>query len=179
MANALPIFFVIAAGLCLSLVLLAIWQSLRGVMVRSPGSAVGSTPRDPKRERLLHEKQELLTAIRDVRMEHELGKVSDSDFERLEQNYRSRARDVLRELEEQIAPHRPAAKQLLDQALGLRSGASPAGPSGLLAVDAPISPKTEGSSLATGTCMRCKTRNDIDAVFCKKCGERLRAEGRT
>src|SRR5688500_3783774 len=104
MANALPMVFVVAAGVCLSLVLLWLWHSLRGLLIRD--DAAGTMPHAADRERLLHEKQELLTAIRDVRQEHDLGKVSDADFARLEQGYRGRARDVLRELEEQLGPYR-------------------------------------------------------------------------
>lgn len=167
MADALPMVFVIAAGLCLSLVLLALWHSLRGLLVRG-GGPVGSAPRIANRERLLHEKQELLTAIRDVRQEHDLGKVSDADFARLEQGYRARAREVLRELEEQLSPYRASAEQLIEKALG---GALPATSSAVAspAVEAP-------PVLASGVCSRCKTSNDRDAVFCKKCGERISRE---
>lgn len=175
MANALPMFFVIAGGLCLCLVLLAFWNSLRSLLIR--GGGAGSTPREAHRAQLLHEKQELLTAIRDVRLEHELGKVSDEDFARLEQQYRARARDVLRELDEQLAPHRAVARQLLGQALG---GALPASPVAAVAAAGPApaavgAPETQ-TAAAPGDCARCHTANDPDAVFCKKCGERLRAE---
>jgi hypothetical protein len=167
MANALPMLFVIAGGLCLMLVLLAFWHSVRGLVFR--GAVTGSSPRAANRERLLHEKQELLTAIRDVRMEHELGKVSDADFARLEQEYRARAREVLRELDEQLAPHRANAQQVLAQALGNASAAS-------TAAAAPLPIATAAQAATPGDCGRCGTVNDVDAVFCKKCGERLSPE---
>jgi hypothetical protein len=166
MASVLPIFFVIAAGLCLSLVLLALWQSLRQLLIGSPTAQVAAAPRDAKREGLLREKQELLTAIRDVRFEHELGKVSDADFERLEQRYRARARDVLRELDEQIAPYRDEARALLQRAIG--------GPRAL----EPDKGKSAPAPVASGAvaCAQCGAGNDSDALFCKKCGARLRSE---
>jgi len=170
MSNALPLFFVIAAGLCLSFVLFWLWQSFRGLMLLRDTSVGTSAHRDLERERLLHEKQELLTAIRDVRLEHELGKVSDADLARLEQDYRSRAREVLRELEEQLAPHRPRAQLLLEQALGTPVPAK--------AAPAAASPSS-GSDAAEadpGVCSQCGVANDNDAVFCKKCGARLHSE---
>lgn len=166
MASVLPIFFVIAAGLCLSLVLLALWQSLRQLLIGRPATQVTAAPHDPKREGLLREKQELLTAIRDVRFEHELGKVSDADFERLEQRYRARARDVLRELDEQIAPYRDEARSLLQRAIG--------------AQDAQDSEKSKSApapiAASAVACPQCGAGNDSDALFCKKCGARLRNE---
>src|SRR3954469_19738429 len=116
MTRALPIVFLIGAGLCLVLVLLWLWQSLRHLLLGRRALAHAGLPHDPRRAALLREKQELLTAIRDVRAEHELGKVSAGDFERLEQGYRARARDVLRELEAQVAPHREKARLLLQKA---------------------------------------------------------------
>lgn len=160
MASVLPIFFVIAAGLCLSLVLLALWQSLRQLLIGRPAARVAAAPHDSKREGLLREKQELLTAIRDVRFEHELGKVSDADFERLEQRYRARARDVLRELDEQVAPYRDEARALLQRAVETdksKSAAAPIAASGV-------------------ACAQCGAGNDSDALFCKKCGAHLRSE---
>jgi ribosomal protein L40E len=165
MASVLPICFVIAAGLCLSLVLLALWQSLRMLLIGRPAAPLAAAPRDPKREALLREKQELLTAIRDVRFEHELGKVSDADFERLEQRYRARARDVLRELDEQIAPYREEARSLISRAIGGDTTAEAKTKS----APAPIA----ASAVA---CAQCGAGNDSDALFCKKCGARLRSE---
>jgi hypothetical protein len=164
MSNALPLFFLIAAALCLAFVLYSLWQSLRGVLLLRDTSVGTSARRDLKREGLLHEKQELLTAIRDVRLEHDLGKVSDADLARLEQDYRSRAREVLRELEDQLAPHRPRAQQLLEQALGKPSNPTAKAPSA-------VAPET-----SSGLCAQCGLANDGDAVFCKKCGARLRSE---
>jgi hypothetical protein len=169
MANALPIFFAIAAGLCLTVALYALWQSLRGLMLRGSGAGVANAPHDAGRERLLHEKQELLTAIRDVRLERDLGKVSEADFQRLEQGYRSRAREVLRELEEQLSPHRAAAQQLLEHALGRASAGS-------VEADATSAAQEPALRAPLGRCAQCNTDNDVDAVFCKKCGGRIRAE---
>lgn len=179
MASVLPIVFVIAAGLCLSLVLLALWQSLRGLLVRSPSALSANVPHDARRDALLREKHELLTAIRDVRFEHELGKVSDADFQRMEQGYRARAREVLRELDEQIAPYRAQARALLERA-GAQPPAAVGSGNGRPATAASAEPEPPAPVVATDVarrgCPQCGAGNDTDAVFCKRCGARLQSE---
>ena len=169
MTRALPIVFLIGAGLCLALVLLWLWHSLRHLLLGKRALAHAGLPHDVQRAALLREKQELLTAIRDVRAEHELGKVSAADCERLEQGYRMRARDVLRELEAQVAPHREKARLLLQSALAA-PGAAPtqSGP-------APAQSVAAVNTNRVG-CAQCGAGNEPDAVFCKKCGARLRNE---
>ena len=176
MTRALPIVFLIGAGLCLALVLLWLWQSLRHLLLGRRALAHAGLPHDPRRAALLREKQELLTAIRDVRAEHELGKVSAADFERLEQGYRARARDVLRELEAQVAPHREKARLLLQKALEAPSSTPSAAAS--VPSDAPASapPSDAPASASRVACAECGAGNEPDALFCKKCGARLRSE---
>jgi hypothetical protein len=162
MASALPMFFVVAAGLCLSLVLLAFWQSLRLVLLDRNHVPAPRKPRNAARQALLREKQDLLNAIRDVRSEHELGKLSDGDREQFEQRYRARAREVLRELDEQIAAYRDRARSLLEEAIATASS--------------PSSASASPAATTRASCPQCAVSNDGDAVFCKKCGTRLRVE---
>ena len=163
MTRALPIVFLIAAGLCLSLVLLWLWQSLRYLLLGQRVQAHASLPHDALRASLLREKQELLNAIRDVRVEHDLGKLSGADFERLEQGYRARARDVLRELETQVSPYREQARALLGDKAAQETVPVPAA-------------EASSSDAARAACPSCGTANEPDAIFCKKCGTRVRDE---
>lgn len=197
MADVLPMFFAIGVGLCLTLMLLALWSSLRGLFAHGQEGPRDVAGESSARTALLREKDELLNAIRELRFEHELGKVSDGDFQRLDQRYRTRAREVLRELDEQLAPYRPRARALLEQAL---SGTAPAraeqtaaasGPQTDVAgasassdparradhaIAAASQPGTSGSPAPGLVCPQCSTRNDQDAEFCKKCGIKLREE---
>jgi hypothetical protein len=168
MADVLPTLMAIAVGLCLSFVLLALWQSLRGLLAHVQEGPALTPAASASRAALLHEKDELLAAIRELRFEHELGKVSAADFARLEQRYRARAREVLQELDEQIAPHRARAAQLLDQALA--GGTTVTGATA--SVPEPVPEPTQSSP----ACVQCGSSNDADATFCKKCGRRLRDE---
>ena len=170
----LPTFFVAAAGLCLVLVLLALWHSLRQVLADDGASSrgVGGAPRTTlsgTQAALVHEKDELLAAIRELRFEHELGKVNDADLQRFEQRYRARARDVLRMLDEQLEPHRAQASKLIEQALAGEKLPSPATPSSSASAKSDAEP-------ARAACASCGASNEPDAVFCKKCGARVQPE---
>lgn len=178
MAQALPLILAALAGLALVSVLTALWQSMRVVLL---GGAQGGGPeptmthdaqksRALGREALMREKNTLLQAIRDVRFEHDLGKISDADLERLDAQYRVRARAVLAELDAQLAPYRAQARVLLGVNESNEAVAAPA-------VVAPAA-KSEAPepTAATTTCAGCSTANDPDAIFCKKCGARMARE---
>lgn len=175
MAQALPLILAALAGFALVLVLTALWQSMRVVLLgqaAQPNAHVTQTHDAQKgrvhvREALLREKATLLQAIRDVRFEHDLGKISDADLERLDAQYRVRARSVLAELESQIAPYRARARTLL--------GITDTGE--VVSVNAPVPvPDSPVPAPTTVACAGCATQNDTDAVFCKKCGARMKTE---
>jgi hypothetical protein len=175
MSEALPTTLAVLAGLCLVLVLTTLWQSVRGVLLGGGSQNQGTrTQAAGERAGLLREKQELLQAIRDVRFEHELGKLSDGDCERLEARYRARAREVLEALDAQLAPHRDEARALL----GERDAGA------LLELDQAKSSNEPSDKSSTPrepephACASCGTDNDADAVFCKKCGGKLTSEER-
>jgi hypothetical protein len=159
MPNALPMFFIALAALALLLTMLWLWQSLRlafvHVMTDEPPSAAVSV----ERSALLAEKKALLLALKDLEAERDSGKLSQEDFVELNDQYRTRARTALRQLDALLAPYRDDAKALLARAAegGGKRDAD---------VDAEV-------QLAPGTCAACATPNDPDAVFCKKCGTRL------
>jgi hypothetical protein len=182
MASALPSLFVALAGLCLALVLFQLWQSLRILLARGKALRLTSAPGHAHagREALLREKDELLTAIRDVRSEHDLGKLSAADSQQLEQRYRTRARDVLRNLDEQLAPYRERARALLEETPPGAGDAARAGESNPAQAAAEKSAGESKPARAAGEkerlkCAACGSSNDTDAVFCKKCGARVAA----
>lgn len=157
MPNALPMFFIALAALALLLTMLWLWQSLRlafvHVMTDEPPTAAVSI----ERSALLAEKKALLLALKDLEAERDSGKLSQEDFVELNDQYRTRARTALRQLDAMLAPYRGDAKALLARAA--EGGGKPSA--------------SETPQLAAGTCAACATPNDPDAVFCKKCGTRL------
>ena len=169
MAELLPKILVVAGGLCLSFMLLAFWQSLRGVIAHAGQTSQRTGRASAARVALLREKESLLASLRELRLEHEAGKLDDGDFKRLEQTYRVRARDVLRALDDQLAPYRGEAEALLAAARGTNGAARP---------ETPAASEAGAGAPAPGSCPGCTTVNDGDAVFCKKCGARLQPEGK-
>jgi hypothetical protein len=157
----LPPLLIALASVALTLVLLSLWSSVRALLAASTGVHATSQAL-PERERLLAEKRALLTSIKDLEFEHDVGKLSDEDYERFDARYRAAAREVLRTLEEQVGPHRERARGLIAERLA-GAGAS--------TEEASTRTSTRTS---TSTVHGCGASNDEDAVFCKKCGERLR-----
>lgn len=175
MADLLPLFFAIAGALCLVLVLWWAWLSVRVLIAGSRDTAgAAAASGDLGRGELMREKETLLSAIREVRFEHDLGKVSDADLAQLEQRYRGRARQVLRLLDEEIEPHRETARALIEAARGAGKANAVPGATSALPGAAPATPVA-----SSPTCGACGTPNDTDARFCKKCGGKLGAEATT
>jgi hypothetical protein len=162
MPNVMPTLFIAITGTILVLTLLWLWQSVRHVFVHALVADSGKPLVSAERAGLLAEKQSLLVALKDLEAERDSGKLSSNDYRELNQQYRLRARDVLRQLDALVAPHRAEAKQLLDETLQVAPAVAP--------VDVPVV-----ASAAVG-CASCGASNDTDAVFCKKCGSRLKAE---
>jgi ribosomal protein L40E len=191
MPNLLPVLFIVFGACALILTLYFLWQSLRGAFVHSAPQPLEAarTPAVRERMALLDEKHALLMALKDLENERESGKLSEGDFKELNGRYRSRARDVLRALDAQLAPHREAARSLLRGSLvavapvasapaAVESGRpnSSAGEVERAArVTASALADTESASQAHA-CPSCSVHNEPDAVFCKKCGTRLPTE---
>ncbi len=130
-----------------------------------------------RRAGLEDEFQRLLRSIKELEFDHEMGKISDQDFEQMEVSYRARAIDVMRRLEKTEALH-PSLQRLLAVREEERSGGfllselekSSSGHSdtsqvlGESSSDAPVSAKI---------CGECEGSNDEDARFCKHCGKEL------
>jgi hypothetical protein len=111
-ADALPeIFWWLAIAMAM-LALYAFYHGLRGMFGASTSSdALRATL--PERAALLDEKNALLRAIKDIAYEHDVGKLSDQEFERLDRSYRTRAKDVLRKLDDDIAPYVDRAEKIV------------------------------------------------------------------
>lgn len=118
MTGTLPVLFVVLAGAFLVAVVYWVWQSARLLLTDAAAVGGGPASSSPIRDNLLEEKAALLRALRDLEMDREAGKLSQADFERLNQRYRARAREVLRLLDAQLGPHREHARQLLADAAG-------------------------------------------------------------
>jgi hypothetical protein len=110
--------FIVLGAFALMLTLYYLWQSLRVAMGSQMDAGLGTDVVAPERAALLAEKHTLLVTLRDLENEREAGKLSQEDFSELSARYRGRAREVLRLLDEQLAPHRQGAKDLIASTRG-------------------------------------------------------------
>ncbi len=119
---------------------------------------------------LAEQKRRVLRALKDLEGEHALGKIDDADYEDIAMQYRREAKDVMRAMDESVAPALAEAEKLAREYLGRQGlGAGPGAKKSAQAED-----KAEAKTAPTRVpCGACGTANDDDAAFCKKCGAAL------
>ena len=152
----------ILTGALLGAILL-VWHSLR-TLAGDADVDVGlelATTRAPTE--LSDKKQRALRALKDLEQEHALGKIDDVDYAALDADYRAQAKDLIREMDDSLAPFREKAESLVREHLEKHP------------VVVEESPREEDDDDDDGVieCPKCDTENDSDATFCKKCGEKL------
>ena len=104
------------------------------------------------------EKTLVLRSIKELEFDRAMGKLSQKDFEEMAGRLRSRALSLMKQLDTNETGYSHAIEDELQK----RSAAAPASGG-----------RTEAGTIAA--CTSCGTPRDADAVFCKKCGTRLRA----
>ncbi len=149
-ASALLVF---VTGALLGAILL-VWHSLRTLAGDAEvDPALEAAPTNAGATALADEKRRALRALKDLEQEHAIGKIDDADFATLDAEYRARAKEVIREMDDDLAPFRAKAEALVRAHLEKRAAAAPV--------------------VEKNSCPSCETANDADATFCKKCGAKL------
>jgi hypothetical protein len=174
-----PAILVLAAGALIAVIAL-VWASLRTLGGDAPlaeGLATAAAIRE-KVSNVAERKQRVLRALKDLELEHTLGKIDDEDYALISARYREQAKAILREMDVEIEPLRPKAEAIARAHLekrGLAAGAAETKPSakgeepgGAEPVSAPP-PRAPARVL----CAHCGASNEPDAGFCKKCRARL------
>ena len=143
---------------------LLFWETLRLLLDPSqPGDAAEGDDDGAALGALEERKRAALQALRDLEFERSIGRLGEEDHKALEARYREEARAAMRAIDEGIGPWRARAEAMLAAA----ESAEPAAEAAVVAAPAVAS---------TGACPKCATVNDNDAVFCKRCGHRMKAE---
>lgn len=117
MSQVLPPFFIVLAGLVLVLSIYAFWTSVRGLLQASAKAVTSTSVRSEARLALIDEKASLLKALRELQFERDMGKLSEQDYDALNTRYRMRAKQVLRELDQQLGDFQDKAQALVDNQL--------------------------------------------------------------
>lgn len=115
------------AALGLLSAIVALFASVRQAALAAQGGADPFASSElPDRAALLDEKRALLRAIKDLEYEHAVGKITDADFERLDQGFRQRAKTVIAELDADLAPYQARAEALVAEAMSASPEKTPA-----------------------------------------------------
>jgi hypothetical protein len=122
-----PAILVLAAGVLLGTIAL-LWASLRTLSGDAPLPAdlEAVAIRSRKVDNLGEQKRRVLRALKDLELEHSVGKIDEKDFASLGDRFRSDAKAIMREMDGQIDPFRDEAERLVKKHLdkrGLGDGA--------------------------------------------------------
>jgi hypothetical protein len=172
MYQALPWLLLGVATLALITAIYSFWQSLRaafgpdGVAEDVMPALVGSEAR----RALLLEKTALLSNLKDLEFERDAGKIAADDFARVERKLRARAKDVLRALDDEVAPYRADAEALIEKHLRRNRRAVARAPG---EPPTTVTISTEAPAIELRECPGCTTPNEASAEWCRSCDTRL------
>jgi hypothetical protein len=170
-----PALFLVAAAGVVCLVIALLGRSAMSLL-RGPQEAEVRVATGRRRKELEREKQGLLKALKELEFDHEMHKISDGDYQDIAALYRARAVRVMRQLDEAQLDLRALVERDAALRRGQRAGKQAAHVSnGSAAVKEPT-PTPPAPSVTGLLCGTCETRNDADAMFCKRCGARLGEE---
>jgi hypothetical protein len=155
--------FLTFATLSLGWVLWQLYRAAQALVREAPAVEAGGIATGKRRKELEREKQSLLKALKELDFDHEMGKVSDKDFADISGQYRARAMGVMRQLDDAGRDYETMIAKDVAERLKADAGSPPA-------ASAPSKPN---HSDVSDKCAKCSTRNDQDAEFCKKCGNKL------
>ena len=117
METFLPFLFMAAAAVALLLSISFLWSSLRTLFGAEHELYVEQSGAVRRRMELLDEKDAVLKSLKDLEFERDVGKVSDEDFKRLDDEARQRAKRILRALDDDLREHRDKAHKLVENEL--------------------------------------------------------------
>lgn len=89
-----------------------LWSSLRVLTGDAPLSLHEAIDLGAPSE-MQERKQKILLALKDLQRERSLGKITEEDYKDLATRYRAEAKQLLREMDEDLAPARAKAEALL------------------------------------------------------------------
>jgi hypothetical protein len=114
----LPVAFMVLAGLALVLTISFTWKMLRVLLGGEAQSDLAQSSATRRRAELLDEKDAVLRSLKDLEFERQVGKISDEDFKRLDTEFRTRAKRILKLLDDDLKEHREKARALVREELG-------------------------------------------------------------
>jgi hypothetical protein len=115
---------------------------------------------------LEREKMLALRSIKELEFDRAMGRVSDDDFKEMSGRLRIRAARLMRQLDAGAGYRQQIERELAKRIDVATARLKPSPESG-------AEPDRSAKALAGRVCDSCDTRNDVDAKFCKACGQPL------
>ena len=178
------------AAVALLVVVSLLWGSVSSLSGDTPltlDEAIGFGAPSVEEE----QKRSVLRALKDLEFERSVGKISEQDFQEFSARYRAEAKRLIAVLDQELSPAHALAETLATQRLAAAGLATadeakrePVAKDESVAKDDPVaesepvddaSPEAAAPPSAAPTCPSCRTTNDADARFCKRCGASLKA----
>ena len=144
-----PLIVLGFGGMTIALCGLALFRML-DPLLRPEGTLPEARRPSVRKRELEREKQLVLKAIREIENDFQMRKTSEEDYKEMTQRYRARAMRLIREID--------------------------AGDDYRVLIEQELKTRLAALALALRPCPACKTENDGDAQFCKKCGKPFAAE---
>jgi hypothetical protein len=152
-----------AAGLAAA----ALYRMLAPFALRDV-SQLSDPPSQRARAALEREKALVLRSIKELEFDHAMGKVSPKDFDEMAGRLRARALVLMRQVDAGGSGYRDMIERELQERLKARRAA--AGPPAAVPAAPAVPPAGRAAAIECGAC---RTNNDPDAAFCKRCGTAL------
>lgn len=108
----------VITSISLAAMFFAFWPVMKGSPDRIEMLAVSS---DDRRDGLLQEKEEAVSAVKEIEFDYASGKLSSEDYSRLSSGYENRVIALLKELDEYDAKD-PVTQAIEDEIRELRAG---------------------------------------------------------
>ncbi len=124
----LPFIFMALSAVALLSSISFVWASLRSLLGGERELYIEQSSAVRRRMELLDEKEAALKSLKDLEFEHQVGKLSDEDFARLDAEFRQRAKRIMRTLDEDLREHREKARKLVEAELKKPASPSAAEP---------------------------------------------------
>lgn len=142
------------------------------------------------------QKRAVLRALKDLEYERSVGKISEDDYAELSARYRAEAKRLIQSVDDELREERAKVEESLTKRQARKGGKGErhGGPkehksatpeaepvsktSSKLRSGASSKAATEGEteSETKRSCPKCQRENDLDALFCKSCGNALKSE---